>query len=92
MRNRANAPDAWEAKVIETMFKQSGWPKGKVFTETRMHKGKRAFRLILPEYYKPSCLGCHGNSKGARDITGGKKEGGKLGELGGAISVAIYVQ
>ena len=55
-----------------------------------MKKGKQAFRLILPEYYKESCLGCHGGPKGERDITGGKKEGGVLGELGGAISVAIY--
>ena len=28
--------------------------------------------------------------KGERDITGGKKEGGQLGELGGAISVLIF--
>ena len=27
--------------------------------------------------------------KGSRDITGGKKEGGRLGELGGAINVGI---
>ncbi|MZG53965.1 MAG: DUF3365 domain-containing protein [Nitrospinae bacterium] len=54
------------------------------------HKGKDAFRLILPEYYKQACLNCHGEPKGSKDITGGKKEGSKLGELGGAISFAIY--
>ncbi|MEE8532920.1 MAG: hypothetical protein V3S95_05135 [Alphaproteobacteria bacterium] len=32
----------------------------------------------------------HGEPKGERDATGDKKEGGQLGELGGAISVAIY--
>ena len=53
-------------------------------------KGQPAFRLILPEYYKESCLACHGEPKGERDITGGKKEGGVLGELGGAISVTIF--
>ena len=52
--------------------------------------GKQAYRLILPEYYKESCLGCHGGSKGELDITGGKKEGGVLGQLGGAISVTIF--
>ena len=36
------------------------------------------------------CLNCHGDPKGELDITGGKKEGGQLGELGGAISVVIY--
>ena len=37
-----------------------------------------------------ACLKCHGEPKGAKDITGGKKEGGKLGELGGAISFVLY--
>jgi hypothetical protein len=45
---------------------------------------------MIPEYYGDSCLACHGVPKGAVDITGGKKEGGVLGELGGAISVVIY--
>ena len=90
VRNRANRPDKWEANVIETMFKDPGYKKNKVFTENAKHKGKDAFRLILPEYYKKACLNCHGEPKGAKDITGGKKEGGKLGELGGAISFVIY--
>ncbi len=46
--------------------------------------------MMVPEYYKQSCLACHGEPKGKRDITGGRKEGGKLGELGGAISVVIF--
>jgi hypothetical protein len=52
------------------------------------HNGKKAFRLILPEYYKAGCMGCHGGANGAK-IHAGKSEG-KVGELGGAISVAIY--
>ena len=90
VRNRANRPDKWEANVIETMFKDAGYEKNKVHTENAKHKGKDAFRLILPEYYKKACLNCHGEPKGATDITGGKKEGGKLGELGGAISFVLY--
>ena len=90
VRNRANRPDKWEANVIETMFKSASYEKNKVFTEDANHKGKAAFRLILPEYYKKACLNCHGEPKGEKDITGGKKEGGKLGELGGAISFVIY--
>lgn len=90
VRNRANRPDKWEADVIENKFKSAGYEKNKVFTATAQHKGKDAFRLILPEYYKEACLNCHGEPKGAKDITGGKKEGGKLGELGGAISFVIY--
>lgn len=90
VRNRANRPDKWEHNVIENQFKSPSHPKGQHVAETADKKGKQAFRLILPEYYKESCLACHGGPKGERDITGGKKEGGTLGELGGAISVVIY--
>ncbi len=90
VRNRANRPDKWEHKVIETMFRSPDHETGKHFAETTDVKGKPAYRLILPEYYKESCLACHGGPKGERDITGGKKEGGTLGELGGAISVVIF--
>ncbi len=90
VRNRANRPDEWENKVIETMFKQPGYEKGKAYAEAVPVKGKAAYRYILPEYYGASCLGCHGDPKGEIDITGGKKEGAKLDELGGAISLIIY--
>ncbi|NRB38016.1 MAG: DUF3365 domain-containing protein [Pseudomonadales bacterium] len=90
VRNRANRPDKWEAKVINDMFLQASYEKGKPFYEEVAVKGKPAFRYILPEYYGESCLSCHGTPKGELDITGGKKEGGKLGDLGGAISLIIY--
>lgn len=90
VRNRKNRPDDWESSVIEDKFKDAGYEKGKPFQENTTHKGKQAFRYILPEYYNESCLSCHGGTKGDRDITGGKMEGGKLGELGGAISLVLY--
>lgn len=90
VRNRANRPDQWENDIIEGKFKLPDYEKGKAFAETTQVKGKSAFRYILPEYYGPSCLSCHGQPKGTVDITGGKMEGGVLGELGGAISLIIY--
>jgi len=90
VRNRANRPDKWEHDVIENKFKGESYENGKPFFEVTKSKGKDAFRYILPEYYGESCLGCHGSPKGELDITGGKKEGGVLGELGGAISLAIF--
>lgn len=90
VRNRKNRPDDWENSIIEDKFKDAGYEKGKPFLENTTHKGKQAFRYILPEYYNESCLSCHGGTKGDRDITGGKMEGGKLGELGGAISLVLY--
>ena len=90
IRNRRNRPDKWESDIIESKFRSASHPKNQHVAELSDIKGKAAFRVILPEYYGESCLGCHGDPKGERDITGGKKEGGKLGELGGAISVAIF--
>jgi len=46
-------------------------------------------RVMLPLYYEPACLRCHGGPKGERDISGYTKEGGKDGELAGAISVKL---
>jgi hypothetical protein len=90
VRNLANRPDSWEHNIIENKFKSPDWPKNQSFSENVRLEGKDSFRLILPEYYGQSCLACHGEPKGERDITGGKKEGAKLGELGGAISIIVY--
>ena len=92
IRNRANRPDTWEDSVIKTKFQGGGWEKGKAFSETTDLNGKKAYRLLIPEYYGPSCLSCHGDPKGETDITGGKKEGMKLEDLGGAVSAAIYLK
>jgi hypothetical protein len=92
VRNRANAPDAWEDQIIESKLKANDWTKNKAYAEMGEHKGKPAYRLLIPEYYGASCLDCHGEPKGEKDITGGKKEGGKLDEVGGAISVVIYTK
>lgn len=90
IRNRSNRPDKWEHNVIENQFRKADYTRDKPFEENARHRGRSAFRLIIPEYYDKTCLPCHGEPKGERDITGGKKEGGKLGDLGGAISFAIY--
>lgn len=90
VRNRANRPDTWESSAIDTLFSKTDYEKGKPFYETTDINGKSGFRYILPEYYVESCLGCHGEPKGAIDISGGKKEGAKLGDLGGAISLTIF--
>jgi hypothetical protein len=90
VRNRANRPDKWEHEIIETVLSAPDHETGQHVMAITEKKGRPAFRLILPEYYKESCLACHGEPKGERDITGGKKEGGVLGELAGAISVTIF--
>ena len=91
VRNRRNRPDKWETNIIDNKFSSPDYPNGQAFFEESPVKGKPAFRYILPEYYGQSCLSCHGKPKGERDITGGKKEGGELNELGGAISLIILM-
>jgi hypothetical protein len=90
VRNRKARPDEWEKAVLADKFAKPDWPKGQGFSETTSAGGRAAFRLIVPEYYKASCLACHGSPKGDMDITGYPKEGGKEGDLGAAISVTLF--
>ncbi|QPJ60463.1 MAG: DUF3365 domain-containing protein [Candidatus Nitronauta litoralis] len=90
IRNRSNQPDRWEASIIDNKFGKTRSSEEKPFVEETRHRGRSAFRLIIPEYYNKTCLPCHGGNRNERDITGARKEGGKLGELGGAISFVIY--
>ena len=90
VRNRKTRPDKWEHNTIETKFMASNWPKGELFSEITTAKNGEAFRVMVPEYYGKACLSCHGNPSGELDVTGYPKEGGKLNDLGGAISVTLY--
>lgn len=90
VRNRKARPDQWESSVIEQKFKAPDWPEGQPYSESVAVDGQSAFRFIVPEYYLQSCLSCHGEPAGETDITGYPKEGGKVGELGSAISVTLF--
>ena len=90
VRNRKARPDAWEAEVIKTKLLDPKWPRGQSYSAVTNIDGRRAFRVMVPEYYAASCLACHGEPKGEMDITGYPKEGGKLGDLGAAMSITLY--
>lgn len=90
VRNRKALPDAWETKVIETKLLNPDWPHGQPYSATVDSDGRTAYRFAVPEYYTQSCLACHGVPKGALDITGYPKEGRKLGDLGGVISITLF--
>jgi hypothetical protein len=90
VRNRKALPDDWEKTVLADKFAKPDWPKGQAFSEPATVDGRPAYRFIVPEYYKASCLSCHGTPKGETDITGYPKEGGKEGDLGAAISVTLF--
>jgi len=63
---------------------------GDVYSALANNRGREAFRVLMPEYYGQGCLACHGEPVGELDVTGYPKEGGKLGDLGGVISVTLY--
>lgn len=90
VRNRKARPDDWERQVIETRFLGANWPKGQAYVEEVDKDGRKAFRMLIPEYYSASCLTCHGQPKGEVDVTGYPKEGGAEGDLAGAISITLF--
>ncbi len=90
VRNRKALPDSWENQVIETKLLRPDWPHGQPYSATVDTNGRIAYRIAVPEYYTSSCLACHGTPKGALDITGYPKEGRKLGDLGGVMSITLF--
>ena len=87
VRNRKALPDPFESEAIEKNFRSPDWPKGQILMKQLEDDGMTVVRILVPEYYAPACLACHGGTKGELDITGYPKEGRKLGELGGVISI-----
>jgi general secretion pathway protein A len=88
LRNPTNKPDAYEAAVMARLATATQRPADGIVTEP---DGTR-LRVLLPLYYDKSCLACHGEPKGERDISGYPKEGGKEGQFGGLISVSLEVR
>ncbi|HJU05825.1 MAG TPA: DUF3365 domain-containing protein [Nitrospiraceae bacterium] len=89
-RYPGNKPDDFESEVLR-LFSDPNYPKGKEYSRMVMVNGQPAFRMMAPEYVGATCLKCHGDPKGERDVTGNKKEGLKEGGLAGAISLIIPV-
>jgi len=91
LRNPKNKADEFEAATLKK-FADPNYPRvgEKVISATV--GGGKAIRVMLPLFYLKGCLACHGEPKGERDISGYIKEGGKEGELGGAISVKLALK
>jgi Protein of unknown function (DUF3365) len=88
LRNSKNKPDQYEAAVLKTLAQQAS-ATNELQTNWEVTDGGQTLRLVLPLYYSKACLECHGEPKGERDISGYPREGGKEGDLGGAISVKL---
>jgi general secretion pathway protein A len=90
LRNPKNKADEFEAATLKK-FAETAYPRvGEKVISANVDGGKMV-RIMLPLFYGKGCLACHGEPKGERDISGYIKEGGKEGDLGGAISVKLAV-
>jgi uncharacterized protein DUF3365 len=88
-RNPLNAPDAIERTALAE-FADPSYPLEKVISEVTAKSG--SLRLMFPLYTTRKCLDCHGDPKGELDRTGYPREGLKLGQNAGAISVVIPIR
>jgi hypothetical protein len=65
VRNPRNAPDAWEARALETFQDRAaaGEPvAGLEYFEVVEHEGRRVFRQLLAIPMGEPCLACHGEN------------------------------
>ncbi|MEA1962226.1 MAG: DUF3365 domain-containing protein [Bacillota bacterium] len=85
-RNELNTPDEFELTVLN-MFEEN--PDMEEFWEVDTVEGEKVFRYMSPMEVTENCLECHGAPVGQYDIAGYPKEGWKLGQLGGAISIIM---
>ncbi|MEW9617628.1 DUF3365 domain-containing protein [Shinella sp. S4-D37] len=92
IRNRKARPDAFEAAAIRDYLEKADWPKGQIYSALVSEAGGERARVMVPEYYVPSCLTCHGDPAGELDVTGYPKEGAHEGDLGGVISIGLIPQ
>jgi hypothetical protein len=92
IRNRKARPDAFEAAAIRDYLEKANWPKGQIYSAMVSEEGQERARVMVPEYYVPSCLTCHGDPAGELDVTGYPKEGAHEGDLGGVISIGLIPQ
>ena len=88
LRNPKNKADDFEAAQLKK-FEDPAYPKTGDKIVSEVVDGGKAVRVVLPLYYGKGCLGCHGEPKGEKDISGYAKEGFKEGDNGGAISVKL---
>ncbi len=88
IRNPKNRPDDYEAETLARLAETSSQSNIDGTVGEIVDDGTTV-RLMLPLRYGKSCLACHGEPKGERDISGYPREGAKEGDLGGAISVKI---
>jgi signal transduction histidine kinase len=86
-RKNSALPDDFESRAFVLL--NSGQTE---FYGIVTYEGEEAFRYVTPLHVEESCLNCHGEPAGEIDLTGYPKEGLKVGDIGGAISIIVPIQ
>jgi signal transduction histidine kinase len=86
-RNPRNTPDDYETEALRTFLASNDdITEFYGFTE---NEGESVFRYVSAMEVSENCIECHGDPAGEIDITGFEKEGWKVGDLAGAVSVIV---
>ena len=85
-RNKAGEPDGYEAAALSAFHDDASRADYYGFTD---YEGRQVFRYVAPMTIEEACLQCHGEPAGELDVTGAPKEGWKMGDVGGAISIIM---
>ncbi len=88
-RNKDDIPDAFESASIDRFKTDRGLKE--IFDITTF-KDKMSFRYVVPMVIDPSCMECHGEPAGVLDVTGYPKEGWKIGDLAGVLSIVMPIE
>lgn len=85
-RNAVGEPDDYEAAALTVFHEDGSRADYYGFAE---YEGRQVFRYVAPMTIEEACLQCHGEPAGELDVTGTSKEGWKMGDVGGAISIIM---
>ncbi|WP_080801826.1 ATP-binding protein [Arabiibacter massiliensis] len=84
-RSGTDHPDDFESRALD-QFVGGGDSEYYAFSP---EGSEGAFRYVYELEITTGCLECHGEPRGEKDVTGFKKEGMKLGDVAGAVSISI---
>jgi two-component system, NarL family, sensor histidine kinase BarA len=85
-RNKADTPDDFENIALSRFLADRDLVE---FYDVTEYMGKEAFRYVAPMRIEENCLECHGEPAGELDVLDFPKEGWKVGDLGGAVSIVV---
>jgi signal transduction histidine kinase len=81
-------PDEFEAVALNEFNRSTGIVE---YYDITTFSDRDVFRYASPIRVKESCLSCHGEPAGELDVTGHAKEGLKVGDLAGAMSIIMPI-